>query len=276
MQLLRQHRRPVSAHHLAKALGVSLRSIYRDVEALRAQGAELEGEAGVGYRLKPGLLLPAMVLDEAELLAWLRALRALPAGPQAAGATSLLGKLEAVLPADLWRAALTEAPAKAKPPGRGKGKPQARAKAEPRAPEQAAPQARTKAEPKAPGKAAPQARAKAEPKASAKAAPKARAQALPWPEAPEALAQWPGLAEAVAHGQEVLLSYGSARRALRELSLRPLAAVRGPEGLQLLGWHPEQGQAKAYDWALIRACVPQAARLEGDRQELLARWARSL
>ena len=58
LQALRAHRRPVSAERLADELGVSVRTIYRDVVSLNAQGATIEGEAGIGYVLRPGFLLP--------------------------------------------------------------------------------------------------------------------------------------------------------------------------------------------------------------------------
>ena len=54
LQAFRRHKRPVSGASLAEELGVSLRTIYRDIEALKAQGAAIDGEAGVGFVLKPG------------------------------------------------------------------------------------------------------------------------------------------------------------------------------------------------------------------------------
>lgn len=51
IQLLRRHRRPVSGARLAEELGVLLRTLYRDVGTLVAQGAPIEGEAGLGYVL---------------------------------------------------------------------------------------------------------------------------------------------------------------------------------------------------------------------------------
>jgi predicted DNA-binding transcriptional regulator YafY len=39
-------------------LGVSLRTLYRDIATLQAQGAEIEGEPGLGYVLRPGFMLP--------------------------------------------------------------------------------------------------------------------------------------------------------------------------------------------------------------------------
>jgi predicted DNA-binding transcriptional regulator YafY len=50
LQILRRHRRPVPAQRIADETRVSLRTIYRDVDALRAQGAVIEGEAGIGDR----------------------------------------------------------------------------------------------------------------------------------------------------------------------------------------------------------------------------------
>ncbi len=65
-QLLRRHR-PVARQVLAEALGISLRTLYRDIETLREQGADLRGEAGVGYQLAPSDTLPPMILPPAEI-----------------------------------------------------------------------------------------------------------------------------------------------------------------------------------------------------------------
>ena len=71
MQSLRLRRRPVAGQALAEELGVSLRTLYRDIEALKAQGARIEGEAGFGYVLKPGFTLPPLMftIEEIEALA---------------------------------------------------------------------------------------------------------------------------------------------------------------------------------------------------------------
>ena len=55
LQLLRQHRYPVTAQVLATTLQVSVRTVYRDIATLQQQGADIEGEAGIGYLLRPGL-----------------------------------------------------------------------------------------------------------------------------------------------------------------------------------------------------------------------------
>ncbi|NOH95224.1 YafY family protein [Vibrio sp. 99-70-13A1] len=102
LQLLRCYKFPVSAEELASKLGVSTRTIYRDVATLQAQGAEIEGEAGLGYILKPSFDLPPMMFTMEELEA-LR-LGAEWVAKQANGEFSeavinALAKISAVLPA---------------------------------------------------------------------------------------------------------------------------------------------------------------------------------
>src|ERR1700686_2893342 len=67
IQLLRRHRFPISGAALAEELGVSLRTLYRDIETLIAQGARIDGEAGVGYVLRPGFMLPPLMFSEEEI-----------------------------------------------------------------------------------------------------------------------------------------------------------------------------------------------------------------
>ena len=69
LECLRRHKRPVSGSVLAEELGVSLRTIYRDIAALQGQGAAIEGESGVGYVLKPGFTLPPLMFSESEIKA---------------------------------------------------------------------------------------------------------------------------------------------------------------------------------------------------------------
>jgi predicted DNA-binding transcriptional regulator YafY len=61
----------VTGTALASELGISLRTLYRDIRSLQAQGATIDGEAGVGYRLRPGFTLPPLMFatDELEALA---------------------------------------------------------------------------------------------------------------------------------------------------------------------------------------------------------------
>lgn len=59
------------ADDLAAHLEVSSRTIYRDIAHLQASGLPIEGEAGVGYLLRPGFDLPSMTFtyDQLEALA---------------------------------------------------------------------------------------------------------------------------------------------------------------------------------------------------------------
>ena len=63
----RRHRRPVSGNDLAQALGVSIRTLYRDIASLRALGAGIEGEPGVGYVLRSRFLLPPIMFTAEEV-----------------------------------------------------------------------------------------------------------------------------------------------------------------------------------------------------------------
>jgi predicted DNA-binding transcriptional regulator YafY len=104
IQELRRHRRPVSGAALADTMGTSLRTIYRDIETLKAQGAHIDGEAGVGFVLRPGFMLPPMMFTEEEIEAlvlgsrWVAERTDTPLGKAARNA---LTKIAAVLPADL-------------------------------------------------------------------------------------------------------------------------------------------------------------------------------
>lgn len=104
LQALRRYRRPVTAALLASELGVSPRTVYRDMAALGALGAPIEGEAGVGYVLKPGFLLPPLMFDDEELEALMLGLRFVQAQGDATlarAAGDAAAKLRAVLPQDL-------------------------------------------------------------------------------------------------------------------------------------------------------------------------------
>jgi len=101
IQALRNYRRPVSGAVLASQIGVSLRTLYRDIETLKAQGADIEGEAGVGYWLRPGFMLPPLMFSEEEIEAlvlgsrWVARQTDAPLGKAARDA---LAKIAAVLP----------------------------------------------------------------------------------------------------------------------------------------------------------------------------------
>src|ERR1700712_315078 len=104
LDILRRHRGPVTGARLAEELGVSLRSLYRDIDTLRGRGAEIEGEAGFGYVLKPGFLLPPLMFSRAEIEALVLGSRwvAKRGDPElSAAATKALAKIKTVLPEDL-------------------------------------------------------------------------------------------------------------------------------------------------------------------------------
>lgn len=110
MQALRRHRRTVSGGALARELGVSLRTIRRDIATLQDMGADIEGEPGVGYILRPGFLLPPLSFTEEEIHAL--AIGAQWVSRQADDTLTLavrnaLAKINAVLPPDM-RSALDD------------------------------------------------------------------------------------------------------------------------------------------------------------------------
>jgi predicted DNA-binding transcriptional regulator YafY len=104
VQLLRQHRAPVSGQILADQLGISIRTFYRDIATLQGQGAEIMGEPGLGYVLRPGFMLPPLMfsVDEIEALVLGSRWVAVRADDRlGAAAAAALSKIAAVLPADL-------------------------------------------------------------------------------------------------------------------------------------------------------------------------------
>jgi predicted DNA-binding transcriptional regulator YafY len=104
IQLLRGYRRPVSGAVLAEALAISLRTLYRDIDTLNAQGAQIDGEAGLGYVLRPGFMLPPLMFSEEEIEAIVLGSRWVADRADAAlsaAARNALAKIAAVLPQDL-------------------------------------------------------------------------------------------------------------------------------------------------------------------------------
>jgi len=104
IQALRGYRRPVSGATLAETLGISLRTVYRDIETLKAQGAHIDGEPGVGYVLRPGFMLPPLMFSEEEIEAIVLGSRWVADRADAAlgaAARNALAKIAAVLPQDL-------------------------------------------------------------------------------------------------------------------------------------------------------------------------------
>lgn len=102
MQALRLAPPPATAAMLAADLGVSPRTVYRDIEALRGLGAVIDGESGFGYTLVEDAAMPPLSFDTDELEALVLGLREVgevgdPALARAA--SSALSKLRARLPA---------------------------------------------------------------------------------------------------------------------------------------------------------------------------------
>ena len=96
--------RVVTAAAIAERLEVSERTIYRDIQDLTCTGVPIEGEAGVGYRLRRGYQVPPMMFDEEELQALVfgaDVARSWGDPDMAQAADRILSKIDAVLPVRL-------------------------------------------------------------------------------------------------------------------------------------------------------------------------------
>jgi predicted DNA-binding transcriptional regulator YafY len=94
-------RRLSTADYLAERMEVSARTVYRDIADLQAQGVPIEGEAGVGYRMRPDFDLPPLMFtkDEAQaLVASVRIAQPRLDAALARHAGGALSKILAVLP----------------------------------------------------------------------------------------------------------------------------------------------------------------------------------
>lgn len=104
MDALRRHRRPVTAASLSDELAVSMRTIYRDVQVLIGLGAPIDGEAGLGYLLRPGFFLPPLMFSEDELEALVLGAQWVARQSDTAltrAASNALAKIAAASPKDL-------------------------------------------------------------------------------------------------------------------------------------------------------------------------------
>lgn len=104
LEILRRRRAVVTAAELAAATEVSVRTVYRDIDALRAQGVKIDGEAGTGYRVQAGYVLPPLMFTEDELEALLLGVRWVAERTDPSLGRSALNAMErihAVLPPDL-------------------------------------------------------------------------------------------------------------------------------------------------------------------------------
>jgi predicted DNA-binding transcriptional regulator YafY len=104
VSVLRRRRTATTAAHLAGRLGVSERTVYRDVRDLILAGTPIDGEAGVGYRIRPGYDLPPLMFDRDEIQAIVlgaRIVRQFGDPALARASESILGKVAAIVPKDL-------------------------------------------------------------------------------------------------------------------------------------------------------------------------------
>ncbi|CAH1689929.1 Transcriptional regulator [Hyphomicrobiales bacterium] len=103
LQLMRVMAPPITAARLAVERGVSVRSIYRDIELLRLSGARIEGQRGYGYRLIEDYALPPQTFDRLEIEAitvGLGEVRQMGDPDLARAAEAVLAKVAATLPDD--------------------------------------------------------------------------------------------------------------------------------------------------------------------------------
>lgn len=104
LDILRRATQPHSGPELAQRLDVSLRTLYRDIASLRSQGADILGDPGVGFEMRPGFLLPALMFTQDELEALLLGARwaSLQADAQLAqAADAALERIRSCLPLPL-------------------------------------------------------------------------------------------------------------------------------------------------------------------------------
>lgn len=103
LQAMRVMPAPITASRLAEETEVSLRSLYRDIDSLRAAGARIEGERGYGYRLIEDYALPPQTFDREEIEALalgLEEVKRMGDPALAKAAASVLAKVAATLPDD--------------------------------------------------------------------------------------------------------------------------------------------------------------------------------
>jgi predicted DNA-binding transcriptional regulator YafY len=105
-------RRFATGDQLARELGVSTRTVYRDVRDLEASGVPIRGEAGVGYRLERGYELPPLTFTGEELEGLVLGARIVGAWADAGLASavhSAMTKIEAAVPQTLRQVLLDTA-----------------------------------------------------------------------------------------------------------------------------------------------------------------------
>jgi predicted DNA-binding transcriptional regulator YafY len=120
VQCLRRVGGVITAAQLAAELEVTPRTVYRDIADLQARRVPIEGAAGVGYVLRDGYTLPALMFTEDEIEALVLGARVVQSWADAelgAAAANAMAKIEAVLPEGLRPRA--KAVALMAPPRRG-------------------------------------------------------------------------------------------------------------------------------------------------------------
>ena len=108
LQILRQARYPVSGYYLAQELGISIRTLYRDIATLQAEGADIAGEPGVGYVLQKGFFLPPLMFSEDEMIAFMLGMQWVSRfgdKPLAKASMEMIAKVERVVPETALEAA---------------------------------------------------------------------------------------------------------------------------------------------------------------------------
>lgn len=109
LQALRTLPPPITAARLAEDVGVSLRTLYRDIDGLRAAGAIIEGAAGYGYRFVEDIALPPQSFTRTEieaLVLGLAEVRQIADPELAKAAEAAFAKVTAALPERLQLQAL--------------------------------------------------------------------------------------------------------------------------------------------------------------------------
>jgi predicted DNA-binding transcriptional regulator YafY len=92
---------PHLAETLAGQLGVSIRTLYRDMGTLQSNGVPVKGTPGTGYHLENGIALPPLTLTDSELGALHLGLALVGQSQDAelgASAKALADKIDAALP----------------------------------------------------------------------------------------------------------------------------------------------------------------------------------
>lgn len=111
VQVLRT-RRFATGQQIAAELGVSKRTVYRDIADLQASGVPIQGEAGVGYRIDRGFELPPLTFNAQEIESLVLGARIVASwgdADLADAVRSAMTKVESVLPEPLRRVLLETA-----------------------------------------------------------------------------------------------------------------------------------------------------------------------